>query len=86
MLEPDDLAQLRTLTTTGELLGDFCRCLGSLTFALLDADGEFVGSGSLHGETDIAWERGRFGNNLEIADPDGLRRFLDRHGVYRALS
>ncbi|MFI6489700.1 hypothetical protein [Streptomyces sp. NPDC050564] len=47
--------------------------------ALLDADGEFIASGSYHGRTDIAWERGRFGNNLEVADPERLLVFLERH-------
>ncbi|MFE0514768.1 hypothetical protein [Streptomyces sp. NPDC058964] len=77
------LAELRALTTTGDFSGDICRCHGSLTVALLDAHGEFIGSGSHHGRTDIAWERGRFRNNLEVADPGQLLAFLERHGAYR---
>ncbi|MEU2926604.1 hypothetical protein ABZ636_16405 [Streptomyces sp. NPDC007251] len=73
------LAELRALTTTGEFLGDLCRCPGSPTVALLDADGAFIGSGALHGGRDISWERGRFRNNLTVADPDGLLAFLERH-------
>ncbi|MFF4550275.1 hypothetical protein ACFY1J_39710 [Streptomyces sp. NPDC001406] len=78
--DDDTLAELRALTTTGDFTGDICRCHGSLTVALLDAHGEFIGSGSHHGRTDIAWERGRFRNNLAVADPDRLLAFLERHG------
>ncbi|GGN75746.1 hypothetical protein GCM10011579_056100 [Streptomyces albiflavescens] len=78
VFDRDGLAELRALTTTGEFLNDICRCHGSLTVALLDADGEFIASGSYHGRTDISWERGRFGNNLEVADPERLRAFLER--------
>jgi hypothetical protein len=79
--DADALAELRRLTTTGDFLGDRCRCHGSLTVALLDASGEFIGSGSRHGRTDIAWAG--FGNNLQVADPAGLIAFLERHGVLR---
>ncbi|MDG4858637.1 hypothetical protein P8605_10820 [Streptomyces sp. T-3] len=85
IFDQDGLAQLRTLTTTGQFLGDVCRCLGSLTIGLLDADGEFIGRGSLHAGTDVAWERGRFGNNLVVADPAGLALFLTGRGVFRTL-
>ncbi|OIK01984.1 hypothetical protein BIV25_04225 [Streptomyces sp. MUSC 14] len=73
------LAELRALTATGDFTGDICRCPGSPTLALLDADAEFIGRGSLHGGTDVSWERGRFRNNLTVADPEGLRAFLERH-------
>jgi hypothetical protein len=76
---PAGLAELRALTTAGDFTGDICRCPGSPTLALLDADGEFIGTGSLHGGTDVSWERGRFRNNLTVADPEGLRVFLERH-------
>ncbi|MER6352258.1 hypothetical protein ABT186_10495 [Streptomyces sp. NPDC001634] len=81
--DPEELAELRALTTAGDFLDDICRCYGSLTLALLDAEGEFIGSGSYHGRTDIAWERGRFRNNLQVADPAGLLDFLERRGAYR---
>ncbi|MGH1554515.1 hypothetical protein ACRAWF_29030 [Streptomyces sp. L7] len=81
VFDPEELAELRTLTTTGEFADDICRCHGSVTIALLDAEGEFIGSGSVHGETDVSWERGRFRNNLEVADPERLVGFLERHGV-----
>lgn len=82
VFDPAHLAELRELTTTGVFLDDICRCLGSLTVALLDADAEFIGSGSLHG-TDIAWERSRFRNNLEVAAPGPLLDFLERHSDHR---
>ncbi|MET7697138.1 hypothetical protein [Streptomyces sp. NPDC005485] len=84
VFDPDDLAELRALTTGGDFMNDICRCHGSLTVALLDADGEFIASGSYHGRSDIAWERGRFGNNLEVADPERLLDVLERH-VGRSL-
>lgn len=80
--DDEALVDLRGLTTTGSFLNDICRCPGSWTVALLDAAGEFIGSGSVHG-TDVAWERGRFRNNLEVADPERLRSFLDRYDVFR---
>ncbi|UXY30092.1 hypothetical protein [Streptomyces sp. HUAS TT20] len=76
--DDDALAELCVLTTTGDFTGDICRCLGSLTVALLDAEGEFLGGGSLHGEA-VARERGRFRNDLTVADPAGLLAFLERH-------
>ncbi|WP_262059025.1 hypothetical protein [Streptomyces sp. STR69] len=81
VFDPEDVAELRALTTTGEFANDICRCHGSVTIALLDAEAEFIGSGSVHGETDVSWERGRFRNNLEVADPEGLVAFLERHGI-----
>ncbi|MFF4255981.1 hypothetical protein ACFY1L_32715 [Streptomyces sp. NPDC001663] len=81
VFDPEALAELRSLTTAGEFADDICRCHGGLTIALLDAEGEFIGSGSVHGETDVSWERGRFRNNLEVADPAGLVAFLERHGI-----
>ncbi|MFF5017481.1 hypothetical protein [Streptomyces sp. NPDC001165] len=82
LFAPAGLAQLRALTTVGEFTGDICRCPGSLTVALLDADCEFTGAGSLHGGTDLSWERGRFRNNLAVADPEGLCALLRRYGAY----
>ncbi|WP_329258042.1 hypothetical protein OG223_36510 [Streptomyces sp. NBC_01478] len=81
VFDPEELAELRTLTTTGTFADDICRCHGSMTIALLDAEGEFIGSGSVHGETDVSWERGRFRNNLEVADPEQLVGFLERLGI-----
>lgn len=77
----EDLAELRALTTTGTFTDDICRCHGSVTIALLDAECEFIGGGSVHGETDVSWERARFRNNLEVADPERLVVFLERHGI-----
>ncbi|MCX5237799.1 hypothetical protein [Streptomyces prunicolor] len=81
VFDAEDLAELRVLTTTGEFANDICRCFGSVTIALLDAEAEFIGSGSVHGETDVSWERGRFRNNLEVADPERLIAFLERLGI-----
>ncbi|MGW1164985.1 hypothetical protein [Streptomyces sp. NPDC002550] len=53
VLAPQELTELRALTTTGEFTGDICRRPGSPTIALLDAAGEFIGAGSLHGGQDI---------------------------------
>ncbi|MCF3133445.1 hypothetical protein [Streptomyces olivochromogenes] len=80
--DDDVLAELRVLTTTGDFTGDICRCHGSLTVGLLDARGDFLGGGSLHGETDVSWEPRRFRNNLAVADPAGLLAFLERHVAY----
>ncbi|MGW3101685.1 hypothetical protein [Streptomyces sp. NPDC001100] len=81
VFDAEGLAELRALTTTGTFTDDICRCFGSVTLGLLDTEGEFIGSGSVHGLTDVAWERGRFENNLEVADPEGLAVFLERHRV-----
>jgi hypothetical protein len=81
VFDPEDLAELRVLTTTGAFADDICRCHGGPTIALLDAEGEFIGSGSVHGATDVSWERARFRNNLEVADPERLVVFLERHKV-----
>ncbi|WP_405974153.1 hypothetical protein OG496_38415 [Streptomyces sp. NBC_00988] len=78
VFDAEDLAELRTLTTTGTFADDICRCLGRVTIALLDTEGEFIGSGSVHGGTDVSWERDRFYNNLEVADPERLAEFLER--------
>lgn len=82
VFDAEDLALLRSLTTTGAFIDDICRCDGSVTIALLDAEGEFIGAGSVHGRTDVSWERDRFENNLEVADPERLARFLERLGVW----
>jgi hypothetical protein len=81
VFDAEDLAELRTLTTAGAFIDDICRCPGSVTIALLDADGEFIGSGSVHGGTDVSWERDRFRNNLEVADPERFVAFLERVGI-----
>ncbi|MFB7337278.1 hypothetical protein FNH09_31775 [Streptomyces adustus] len=79
--DDDALAELRELTTSGAFTGDICRCHGSLTVALLDAGGDFIGGGSCHGRDTVSWERGRFRDDLEVADPEGLSAFLHRYGV-----
>ncbi|WP_043680197.1 hypothetical protein [Streptomyces xylophagus] len=81
VFDPEGVAELRALTTTGEFSNGICRCHGSVTIALLDAEGEFIGSGSVHGETDVSWERGRFRNNLKVTDPERLITFLERLGI-----
>ncbi|WP_427919841.1 hypothetical protein [Streptomyces sp. cg40] len=81
VFDAEGLAELRALTTTGTFIEGICRCFGSVTIALLDAEGEFIGAGSVHGLTDVSWERRRFWNNLEVADPEGLVGFLERYGV-----
>ncbi|MGW2254303.1 hypothetical protein ACWCXH_29545 [Kitasatospora sp. NPDC001660] len=81
---PDELAELRVLTSAGGFTGDICRCPGSLTLSLHDADGEPVGRGTIHGD-DVAWERARFRDNLTVADPVGLTLFLTKHGPSRRL-
>ncbi|MBK3564073.1 hypothetical protein [Streptomyces sp. MBT62] len=81
VFDAEGLAELRALTTTGTFIDDICRCYGSVTIALLDAEGEFIGSGSVHGLTDVSWEHDRFRNNLEVTDPEGLVGFLEGLGV-----
>ncbi|MDV9176999.1 hypothetical protein R6V09_43595 [Streptomyces sp. W16] len=81
VFDAEDLAELRTLTTTGEFADGICRCYGGVTIALLDAEGEFIGSGSVHGLTDVSWERRRFRNNMKVADPERLIAFLERLGI-----
>ncbi len=82
---PDALAELRVVTSDGSFSGDICRCPGGLTLSLHDADGEFVGRGTLHGGGAVAWERARFRDNLEIADPLGLALLLAEHGASHRL-
>ncbi|MEV0736503.1 hypothetical protein AB0I51_11110 [Streptomyces sp. NPDC050549] len=84
VFDAEELTELRALVTTGTFADDICRCHGSVTIALLDAEGEFIGSGSVHGRTDVSWECDRFRNNLEVADPERLVAFLTRLGVWRA--
>ncbi|WP_053709966.1 hypothetical protein [Streptomyces sp. NRRL B-3648] len=76
------LGELRGLATEGEFAGDICRCPGSLTVALLNAQGAVTGAAGLHGGTDLAWGRNRFRNNLAVADPQGLCAFLRRYGAH----
>ncbi|MFJ6940321.1 hypothetical protein [Streptomyces sp. NPDC101132] len=75
------LADLRSLATLGRFTGDVCRCPGGFTLSLHDAGGEPLGRASLHGVGTVSWERGRFGDDLEVADPVGLALLLARHGA-----
>ncbi|GAA4891968.1 hypothetical protein ACFPM3_17560 [Streptomyces coeruleoprunus] len=86
-VESDDaLAELRALSTRGAIGDDTCRCHGSLTIALHDAEGDLLGRASLHGMDALLWEGGRFCGNLDVADPVGLVLFLARHGAVRWLA
>ncbi|MFI8105776.1 hypothetical protein [Streptomyces sp. NPDC086023] len=75
------LAELRSLSTRGRFTGGVCRCPGGFTLSLHDAGGEPLGRASLHGVDSVSWERGRFGDDLEVADPVGLALLLARHGA-----
>ncbi|MFE5208531.1 hypothetical protein [Streptomyces sp. NPDC056600] len=81
VFDPGALAGLLALTTRGAFTGDVCRCLGSVTVALLDQDAEFTASASLHGTDTVSWERTRFRNDLTVADPAGLAAWLRRAGL-----
>ncbi|MGW7061726.1 hypothetical protein ACWGHM_24755 [Streptomyces sp. NPDC054904] len=82
---PGTLALLRTLTVDGTPTGDRCRCHGSLTLALHDADDRTLGTASLHGSDGVLWEGGRFGGLLEAPDPAGLALLLARSGAVQRL-
>ncbi|MFG1761006.1 hypothetical protein [Micromonospora echinofusca] len=71
----------RELTTNGQFTGDICRCPGGPTLALYDADGQILGSGTIHGHGSISWERSRFGNDLQMTEPAALALFLAECGV-----
>ncbi|MFG3713385.1 hypothetical protein [Micromonospora sp. NPDC047730] len=74
------LEKLRTLTTSGEVLEDICRCPGDLTLALYDADDVLIGSASVHPGA-IAWQRDRFGVDLATSNSIDLELFLSELGV-----
>ncbi|MEU4680742.1 hypothetical protein [Micromonospora sp. NPDC023737] len=75
------ISRARDLTTSGQLTGDICRCLGSLTLALYDSDDTVIGSATIHGHGSVSWERSRFANDLDVADPTALTLFLSECGV-----
>ncbi|MFJ7158734.1 hypothetical protein ACIQUQ_27850 [Streptomyces sp. NPDC101118] len=75
------LAELHSLSTPGRFTGDVCRCPGGFTLSLHDADGEPLGRATLHGVDTVSWERGRFGDDLVVADPVGLALLLARYGA-----
>ncbi|SBT44157.1 hypothetical protein [Micromonospora auratinigra] len=77
----DRLARLRELTTTGDFTGDICRCPGRLTLALYDADDVLRGSATVHGHGSVSWERSRFRDDLDVAEPTALTLFLAECGV-----
>ncbi|MFF5802766.1 hypothetical protein [Streptomyces sp. NPDC012746] len=80
------LAELRALSTRGDITDDVCRCLGSLTLALRDAEGLLLARASLHGGDALLWDGGRRCGNLELGDPLGLALLLARHGEVRTLA
>jgi hypothetical protein len=72
---------LRRLTTAGRFTGDVCRCAGEPTLVLRGAAGQVLVSAGLHGHGRVSWDRARFHNDLEVADPAGLHLFLAERGV-----
>ncbi|WP_448318108.1 hypothetical protein, partial [Streptomyces sp. CO7] len=78
VFDPGALAGLRELTTGGTFTGDICRCHGHATLVLLDQDAEIAATASLHGTDTVAWQRARFRNDLEVADPTALTAWLRR--------
>jgi hypothetical protein len=72
---------LRALTTAGRFTGDVCRCAGEPTLVLRGPAGQVLASGSLHGHGRVSWDRARSRNDLDVADPAGLRLFLAERGV-----
>lgn len=81
IVDPARLATARQLTTNGVFTGGTCRCPGSLTLALYDVDGRVLGGATLHGHGSISWERSRFADDLDIAEPTALALFLSECGV-----
>jgi hypothetical protein len=71
----------RTLTTEGRFTGDICRCPGGLTIVLRDGTDRILAGGSLHGYGRVSWERSRWRDDLDVADPAGLHILLAAHGV-----
>ncbi|MEU4771173.1 hypothetical protein [Micromonospora sp. NPDC023644] len=81
LTDPDRLARARELTTGGRPTGDICRCTGDVTLALYDAQDRPVGSAGIHGHGSVSWERTRFADDLEVAEPAALALFLSECGV-----
>ncbi|MDO3705828.1 hypothetical protein Q3W71_29575 [Micromonospora sp. C28SCA-DRY-2] len=79
--DPVRLARMRQLTTVGRFTGDVCRCLGGPTLALYGVDDELLGSATLHGHGSVSWQRSRFADDLEVAEPRALTLFLAECGV-----
>jgi hypothetical protein len=86
LAEMPSSAALRTLTTAGRFTGDICRCHGGPTIVLRDASGEALARASVHGYGSVSWERTRFRDDLEVADPAGLHLLLAEHGVPHQLA
>ncbi|MBV1855574.1 hypothetical protein [Catellatospora tritici] len=78
--DPVALDRLRRLTTTGTFAGDVCRCPGDLTIALYGEDGALLGAATVHGDR-LSWERGRFGDDLVLADPVRLELYFSELGI-----
>ncbi|MEV4413348.1 hypothetical protein [Catellatospora sp. NPDC049609] len=79
--QPQALARARELMTAGTFTGGICRCLGGMTVVLRDAGGAVLGAASVHGYGTLSWERSRFRDDLEVADPAALHLFLAEQGV-----
>jgi hypothetical protein len=86
LAEMPNSAALRTLTTAGRFTGDICRCHGGPTVVLRDASGEPLARAGVHGYGSVSWERTRFRDDLEVADPAGFHLFLAEHGVPHQLA
>jgi hypothetical protein len=86
LVDPDQLSRARELTTNGRFTGDICRCLGGPTLALYDVDDQILGSATLHGHGSVSWERDRFADDLDVAEPTALTLFLSECGVNGILS
>ena len=74
------LGLLQEWTTAGSFAGDICRCPGDLALALLDGNGDLVGSASVHSDR-VSWERARFQNDLIAVNMVELRLLFSRLGV-----
>lgn len=76
-----DLDRVRDLTSTGEFIGDACRCHGNYSILLYDVNDSLIGQGDVCGGKRIAWNRSTYRNDLEISNPIGLIRLFIEMGV-----
>ncbi|MET8065423.1 hypothetical protein [Micromonospora sp. NPDC005313] len=52
-----------------------------MTLALYDSDNAVIGSATIHGHGSVSWERSRFADDLDVAQPAALTLFLSECGV-----